>query len=705
MKRRQGFAFSLTALAAALLAAFGHARAEEADEVKQLTTPTSEASVGIGYVDNENTQWGKYTGMTDNGVYGLLDLNIVNRDDATGTWLIFRGRNLGLDDREFRFDYNRQGNWGLFLEYSQLPFNQPLTIVTRTSGIGTPVQNPAGLPFAVPYELETRRDIFTAGINKVFGNGFDVSLRYRDDNKEGNRRYGRQGPDLLAEPIDFEIQQFDGVFSYSGEKLQIQLGYYGTSFDNSNAALYVPTVTPGNALSLPPDNQSHQGYLSGGYNFTPTTRGNFKVSYTEVTQNEAFFAPTNNPAISNPGLLNGIGRTSLDGKVDTTLAEAGIVSRPLPKLTLRADWRYEDRDDKTPKLKYVSESSTGCLANVPPNCSRDGFNVPMSRTTNLYRGEAQYLLPMGFRVVGGIEYNEWSRLVSPAFRQVSWREDNDEWSYRVELSRSLSETLNGRLQYTYSDKSGSAYLPANNNAGPDVIDPLHWAERTRNLVRLRLDWVPFEELSLQFTGDYADDEYDERPSGPIEGKYESYSIDANYVLSDNWQLVGWLSQAWNKFDQGSFGQSATAFDSAVLTPPTVPAGQLAPPWTANLESISTAVGVGVKGRITSRLSVGADLQYQEDKEEFSLTAPSGSLPDTKTVHTLLTLFGTYAMSAKSGVKLQYTYDRWSTNDWAWQNTLIPFAPPNAYFTNGSLAYFDTPQHVHFVGASYYYSWQ
>lgn len=699
MNNRQAFRFSLTAVAAALLAAYGPVRAEEVDEVKQLTTPTSEVSVGLGYVDNDNTQWGKYTGMTDSGVYGLLDMYLVNRNDATGTWMIFRGRNLGLDDRDLRFDYIQQGNWGLFLEYSQLPFNQPLNIITRTTGIGGPVQDPAGLPAtvpAVPVDLSTQRNIFTAGANKLLGHGFDVSVRYRDENKEGSRRYGRQAPSLLAEPIDFETQQLDGVFSYTGEKLQLQVGYYGTSFDNSNAALYTPTVTPGNASGLPPDNEAHQGYISGGYNFTPTTRGIFKASYTELSQNEAFFAATNNPAITNPGLLNAIGRTSLDGTVDTTLAEVGVVSRPLPKLTLRADWRYEHRDDSTPKLKYVNESPANCILNTPQNCSRDGFNVPLSRTTNLYRGEAQYLLPMGFKVTGGIEYNDWSRDVSPAFRQVSWREDNDEWVYRVELSRSLSETLNGRIKYIYSDKQGSAYLPANNNAGPDVIDPLHWADRTRNLVRLRLDWSPLENLTLGFTGDYANDEYDERPLGPIEGKYEFYGIDVDYAISDNWQLVGWLSQAWNKFDQGSIGAAATAFDSGAIT-----ANQ---EWFANLKSTTTAIGAGVHGKITSKVSVGADVQYQVDDETFPIS-PFLGLPDLSNTHTMVTLFGEYAINPKSGMKLQYTYDRWKTDDWAWQNTLVPFAPPNAFFTNGSMAYFDTPQNVHFIGATYYFRWQ
>ncbi len=697
MKNRQGFAFPLTILAAALLAAYGPARAEEVDEVKQLITPASEASVGLGYVDNENQQWGKFTGMTENGIYGLVDVNGVKRDDATGTWWMFRGRNLGLDHRDFRFDASRQGDWGLFLEYSQLPFNQPLRIITSTSGIGAPVQNPAGLPFAVPYNLDTRRDTFTAGLGKMLGKGFDVSLRFRDEVKSGDRRWGNQGPNFLAEPIDFETQQLDGVFSYAGEKLQIQAGYYGTSFDNSNSAVYVPTIT-GTPVSTPPDNESHQGYVTGGYNFTPTTRGNFKVSYTEVTQNEAFFTATTAPA----GSL-AVGRRSLDGKVETTLAQVGIVSRPLPKLTLRADWRYEDRDDKTPRLQYNTATA-----------SRDGFNVPLSRTTNIARGEAQYLLPMGFRIIGGIDYDKREREVTPTLRQVSWREETEEWSYRAELNRALSETINGRLSYTYSDRDGSAYLPANNNAGPDVIDPIHWADRKQDKWRLRLDWLPVEPLSVQFTGDYAKAKYDGRPSGPEKGELWFYGLDATYVVTDDWQAIGWASQTKNEFNTSTFGQSATAYDSGVLQPPT--GFPNAPAWFSDLKNTTTAFGLGLRGKATSKLEVGADLFYQKDEDEYNVQAFSGPLPEINVEQWNFNLFGKYALSPKSGVKLEYIYNRWETDDWAWQNTLYlipgvtPLAPvqlPAAFaplYTNGTVAYFDTPQHVHFIGVSYYFRW-
>ena len=50
--------------------------------------------------------------------------------------------------------------------------------------------------------------------------------------------------------------------------------------------------------------------------------------------------------------------TSLNGRVDTSMVALGLSSRPLPKLSLAADWRLEERDDKTPLARYNVEGGT-----------------------------------------------------------------------------------------------------------------------------------------------------------------------------------------------------------------------------------------------------------------------------------------------------------------------------------------------------------
>src|SRR5262252_918055 len=98
--------FRMTGLAAALVAALGPAHAAEIlAPYGLLNTDASMASVGLGYLDQDSRRFGEYNGVKDNGAYGLLDFNLVKRDDPTGTWLGFYGRNVGLDNRQLRFDH------------------------------------------------------------------------------------------------------------------------------------------------------------------------------------------------------------------------------------------------------------------------------------------------------------------------------------------------------------------------------------------------------------------------------------------------------------------------------------------------------------------------------------------------------------------------------------------------------------------------
>ena len=118
MKRVCSFKYSSMTLA--LAAAFGTAHAVEPIVTENidprapnsLNTGASEASVGIGYANDATRRFGEYNGIKENGAYGLIDFNWVKRNDETGTWTRIFGRDVGLDDRQLRFEQQRQGNWG-----------------------------------------------------------------------------------------------------------------------------------------------------------------------------------------------------------------------------------------------------------------------------------------------------------------------------------------------------------------------------------------------------------------------------------------------------------------------------------------------------------------------------------------------------------------------------------------------------------------
>jgi MtrB/PioB family decaheme-associated outer membrane protein len=680
--------FRLTAIAAGLLAAFGPAGAAESGDAAALAKPASTASIGLGYADNDSLRFGQYTGVVEDGAYGLLDFNLVKRDDASGTWLRFIGRNVGLENRQLRLEQSRQGNWGYYIEYGQIPRYEPYTVTTGVGGIGSPNLTIPGTPTAgVPVELKTKREAIGLGFEKFLYGNWDLQVRFRNEDKDGARVFARgttgAGPvgsfgafEFAPEPINSTTRQLDAKINYSGAQLQLSGGYYGTTYNNQYSQINftgglaaLSTFTP---IALPPDNQSHQAYLAGGYSFTATTRGNFKVAYAKATQDDAFPTGVNVP------LAPGIGN-NLMGRVDTTLAQAGVTSSPMPKLTLRADFRYEDRDDKTPVLRY-NTLATG-------TSTFNGDNEPRSIQTTKGKVEASYALPMAFRVTGGVDYEEKKRNVSPV-RVVSARETTDETSLRAELRRSMSETITGALLYVHSDRGGSPFLLTtlnNGTPGSNLVAPLHLADRSRDKVRLTLNWMPAEPLSVQFYVETARDEYDGealRTLGPMSGEAQNYSVDVTYAFSDRWQGTAWYSYNDNKAEQ--------------RTQVGAPTGQL---WMATLRNVADNIGLGVRGK-PGRLEIGADVSYSDINDEYqqqALTgAPIASLPDVTTKLTRVNVFAKYPLQKNSGVRLDYIYDRFETNDWTWTTWT---------YADGTRLTQSPLQQVNFVGISYYHRWQ
>lgn len=677
-----------TAIAAALCTAFGTATAAEDSEVTALTKPQSTVSFGLGYVDNDNRRFGQYNGLNQSGAYGLLDLDVVNRDDTNGRWLRLKGRNLGLETRELRFEHEVQGNWGYYLEFNQIPRYEPFQAQTSVSGIGSNTLTiPAAAARSGTFDLQTRRDRVGLGFNKYFSEVWNAKVDFRNETKEGARLWARgtNGAfEFAPEPIDSTTRQLDATLSFTGKSLQLTGGYYGTMYNNQNNGLNfvggnaaLATFTP---IALPPDNHSHQLHLAGSYAFTPTTHGNFKVAYGKALQDDSFVTGPNVP------LAPGIG-TNLQGRIDTTLVQMGLTARPLPKLTLRGTLRYDDRDDKTPVLRYNTLAT--------PTSTFDGSNEPRSIQSTSGKIEASYALPMAFRVTGGIDYDEKKRNTS-AVRVVNFREKTEETAYKAELRRSMSETLTGAIGYLHSNRDGSPFLITTLNNGTvatsgNRVAPIHLADRDRDQMRLTLNWQPMDVFSMQYRFEDSKDEYSAiHPLGigPRSGSARNQSLDLSYSFNDQWQGSAWYSRNDTKQEQSQHVSAGTA-------------GLV---WAALLRNSGDAFGLGLKGKPYTWLEMGADLSMSDisdtyDQSRLNAVAPAtvvAPLPEITTRNTRLQLFAKYAMQKNSDVRVDYIHDRFSTNDWTWSTWT---------YTDGTRMLQNPVQKVHFLGVSYQYRWQ
>ncbi len=721
--------FSLKLLALALIAAFGEAHADD-DEIAALTRPDSSVAVGVAGMSgsaNDRSFFGQYNGLRKNDTNLLLDLDYIKRDDATGTWTTIQGRDLGLNTREVRFGQQKQGDWKYSFEYDEMVRYDPRTINTSLLGAGSTspvVSRLATIGAGDELNLNLKRKNVTVAVEKWLSKSLQFEASFKNEDKNGARLFGTgfncpsgAAPTptcttlatgvnqwallMLPEPINSTTKQFDARLNYSNDKLMLSGGYYGSFYNNEYTSMSAtidgnlnnPLGNPmgGAGLSsglrnilqlptaLPPDNQAHQVFLSGNYAFTSTTRANFKYAYSHASQTDNFASFGNAPN----------GRTNLGGAIDTSLYQFGLTSRPISKLSLLANVRYEDRNDKTPIAAYNIE---GTKVFTNGNYSPKRLNGKI---------EATYQLPAGYRATVGADYESLDRssfLPSNSVAGLSGlRQKSEESGYRMELRRSMSETLTGAIGYQSSNRTGSGWLKPNPGLGVTetsnaaiysrtAIFPMSMVDRQRDKVKASADWAATEQLSVQFMLEWGEDQFSAPTTKGLRSSHMGfYGVDAVYVLSDAWKLTGY----WSRGDQTTHVDHSTGYMAA-------------------LRNLSDTYGLGLVGKPTSRLDVGADIMLTDDKNEYNqgldasastanktLLATSGGLPDVTFRQFTVKMFGKYALQKNSAVRLDLIHQHTKMNEWTWGYNGTPFA-----YSDNTSVYLNPRQNVTYLGATY-----
>jgi len=444
------------------------------------------------------------------------------------------------------------------------------------------------------------------------------------------------------------------------------------------------------AIALPPDNEAHHFDVTGRYAFTRTTQLNFKLGYAVARQHQEF--ATAGLGGAPPGV------TDLGGKMVTTLAQVGLTSRPIPKLSLHADIRYRDRDDRTPIAPYNIEGTTLYTNRQLPNTQVRAKLQAGYQFTTEYRG----LLAVDSESIDRGVFTPSSAVAGIS----ALRQETDEIGVLAELRRTMTESFSAALGVETRKRTGSNWLRDNSGLGvTEVADPSDpavgfstaifmptLADRRRDKAKLYADWQPTERLSLQFMAHAGRDRYDTPPSvyGLRSTRMHLYGIDADFALTETWRLTGHVSRGEQRLHQARAGAAITSLDNT-----------------------TTSFGVGVAGKPTGKIELGADLLYIDDKnvyaqtldataspEDTALLAASGGLPDIIFRQTTLRLFGRYEIDKRSAVRLSLVHQRSKWTDWAFGFNGVPFS-----YSDGTTVSQQTNQAVTFVGVTYTYSWR
>ncbi|AYH45586.1 MtrB/PioB family decaheme-associated outer membrane protein [Azoarcus sp. DN11] len=711
--------FKPTVIAVAIGLAFP-ATAALADEVQELISPNvTEVGASLLNVDKINPLYRQYTGLNSEGVNGSVDLNVVQRSDA-GRWFRVEGRDLGLRTQEFKASAEQQGDWSVGIGYNQIPRFAPFTVITPVDGVGSnTLVMPAAFPGATSpvrtigneETLMTERKGTTLTARKFISDNLQVNFSFKHEDKQGVRMSGANGASgkgvngatvsgalgtqiFAPEPIDSTHQQVEASIDYATKQFYLSGSYYGSFFENNAGnALFVTSPNVNNRtamspLSLAPDNHAHEFQLAGGYNFSSDTQLKASVGKTLAYQNNSFI-PASLIAVEQgapgsafrPGVLTK--RSDLGGKVETTNAFASFTSRLTRDLSVLASWAYEFRDDKTPEDIYLIDYNHG---------GAQVTNNPLSQKTQRGKLEASYRLPMGFKLTGGYDYD----VRKYDGMDELFRDKTTEGTFRLDLRKSLGETLNGSVTVSHSDRDGSKWgstpsprfvnSPAElarvgGSIGEHWTAPTQFSDRERDKVRLLLDWLPTNALSVQFSYEYANDDFSTRVDkiGLNKGKFELFSLDGSYRLSERWKANMWYSHGKNEIEQHSLQSTFGSLCNGSSVRNTCV------PWGAQLNLNSDAIGAGFDGQLTSALSVGGQYLYSHDVNEYDISvanlgvrsplpgatspvlAGAGILPDTKYQQNTLRLFARYAFNKSTAMRLDYVWDKREFDDFTWQS--------------------------------------
>lgn len=717
---------SPSVLALALVAAFGPAWSQ--------TAPAFEgsASVGLGLVSGDRedrSQYDQYNGIKpDSNAFGIFGADYYRRDDDKGTVVEFQAVDLLNRNRELGLRWKKPGDWKLGASYSELTRNETAFANTGLIGAGSSspqvVALPGGPGTGSDYDFKTRRSALGFDFSKVISSRVQFDASVKSEKKEGSRLWGIgmtcptpiapgcRGTNaaevgwavlMLPEPVDANHSQVEGRVTYAGERLSLSGGYYGSFYRNDHGslnpavpgALYntVGTLLPlstgfqpilNNRVALAPDNQAHQVDVTGTYGFSATTRLNFKLAYSQATQDQDFASAgfTGAPA----------GVTDLGGKMTTSLAQVGITARPMPRLGLSGSLKYQKRDDKTPIALYNVEGSATYT------------NRQLPRTDVVAKGQASYEITSDWRGTVGVEYHSIDRgtftPTSAVAGITALRQDTEEVGVRAELRRRMSENLSGAISLESTSRDGSNWLLDNSGRGvTEVTDATAaglaysngifmptLADRRRNKIKVSADWQPNDKLALQAAGEIGRDKFSSPSAyGLRESSMNSLSLDATYAINDKWNLNGFWSFAQQELDQARPDAAYMAFDNTAMT-----------------------LGVGFTGKPMANLEVGGNLSFMDDRSEYAQTldasaggeaaallAATGGLPDTVFRQTTLKLWARYTLDKVSSVRLDLAHQRTKWTDWAWGYNGVPFV-----YSDGTTIVRQPNQNATFIGVTY-----
>ncbi|MBW2384706.1 MAG: MtrB/PioB family decaheme-associated outer membrane protein [Deltaproteobacteria bacterium] len=604
------------------------------------------ASASLGYLGSSGSdgeaRFDKYVDLSDGFIAPDLAAGLRRRDEAL--YVDFRAQNAGRDDALYVGGLGRLGRFRVDGFHDALAHPSMHDARTPFLGVGTSsLRLPTGFALGGPARADLAVPRSTLAIERG-RSGIDliatptpawrISAAWRRDRREGTRPTGGSmffafiSPALgsVVEaplPVDQITNDVSAAIAYAGSRLQADLGYDYSRFENAEERLVwenpfpSPAVAQGQ-MALAPDNHAHA--LRGHVALQGPWRGRFTASaaWQRMEQDGALLPATINPALAPWDNVSALSRTSAEASTELLVARGELQLRPWRPLGLRVALRYEDRDQQT---VYASR-----LGAVPGYVPEDG-GAPATPQLRLGpaafdREQLLFLAALDLRAARGLRLGAEYRRDA---RRWQGRERNRTADDTLRLDATLRriEWLTLRTSYTYSRRRGSPYEPDPNAAlieragGTAAVSaPLlrrpDLADRDRHDAELRLVLALAAAIDLSLTGRYRDDDYaaDLGLTGEHGG---DVSVELSHQPSPRWQSR--LFASVDRRDRTIAGVAAQ--------------GTLFPVdnrWSLDSEATHVEVGLGTEVGLGSDWRLALDYTWLHGSEEIGYAyASTGAL--------------------------------------------------------------------------------
>jgi MtrB/PioB family decaheme-associated outer membrane protein len=618
--------------------------------------------------------------------------------------------------------------------------------------------------------LSTKRDIVGGSFNYIINQFWSANAGLTHEHKEGTRenalmfggathlntlRYcnptgtvtGCSAPtsssiaDTFAfpQPVNYDTDRYDARLAFTAPRLQGEIGYSFFNFTDNNTSFnaidpfpYVGAI--GNlpsgivraAYALPPSSSEHQVRGSLGYDLTPTTRINANLSYAMQLQDAGLAAVSNN---SNPGYnaldLAQLARnpSSADAREQNIFANAAIISKPMPRLDLKASYTFDDRHDMTPRNTWFYAARDATSAATPTTSLSSVLNNPLSFTSNTAKAEAGYRLLPSTKLTLGYMFQQ--KDTNTAFFRQS-REN----AGTAKLRSALMPGLEGSLAYTHSVRYEDSAWNRDLSGNQYGTIPYFEAPRTRDQVKGDLSMEASRDLFLGLNAKWTNDHYPLSvfPCTPGGGNTVCPGTPAYQVLEGSGLrnshdiLVGpdlTFTPGKNLATHFFYTYQRIFRDNRSVDTinPLLATSVGSTPYYKNQVTDEThTVGVSSDLQVTPKLKVGANYNFSYGDTTYNIfdgnTAgyflTSGAnlnfailpLPDNKSQLHSISLHGEYQFQPNMSLWVGYQFERFIYNDVAYTIPATGFDFGNA-LTPGEI---NPSYSIHVIGAAVRVKW-